>query len=246
MNERTRAFLRLERLFHKLEYLLKGKSHWESLAALDVILDVHSLCSRDGLKSDLIKELDRLIKTLQALQDNPQVDQKRITQFVTQLAGLNEQIHQKKTPFGFNIKQQEFVNLYKQRSNTAPIICDFDLPPMHLWLQQPMEKRLADLQEWGSDFELLRDAIYLILTLVRESTLASPQLATKGQFFQNLETTIQYQLVRVTLPMGVDYFPEISGNRHRISVRFLALSDMSERPKQLEEDVEFLMSSCAL
>ena len=54
------------------------------------------------------------------------------------------------------------------------------------------------------------------------------------------------QLVRVMLPRDSDLFPEISGGKHRFTVRFLHQPDFTARPQQTAADVEFAMQCCGI
>ena len=51
------------------------------------------------------------------------------------------------------------------------------------------------------------------------------------------------QMVRVELASGLPVFPEISGHKHRFSIRFLEVGE-SERPTQTSRDVDFMLTCC--
>jgi cell division protein ZapD len=53
------------------------------------------------------------------------------------------------------------------------------------------------------------------------------------------------QLIRVQIPAETPYFPEISGGKHRFTVRFM-LFDINQRPQQISEDVAFRLSCCSM
>jgi cell division protein ZapD len=52
-------------------------------------------------------------------------------------------------------------------------------------------------------------------------------------------------LLRVGLRRTQPYFAEISGGKHRFTIRFMN-SNASERPTQSEEDVAFQLTCCIL
>ena len=52
------------------------------------------------------------------------------------------------------------------------------------------------------------------------------------------------QLVRVYLPKESYLFPEISGNQHRFTVRFLEWCDINQRAIQTHDDIQFKISIC--
>ncbi|MGH8569151.1 MAG: cell division protein ZapD, partial [Gammaproteobacteria bacterium] len=59
LNERMRAFLRLEHLFGALWGKVAGVSESDSRAAIAAIIDVTDLLWRSDIKGDLIKEIER-------------------------------------------------------------------------------------------------------------------------------------------------------------------------------------------
>jgi len=112
-------------------------------------------------------------------------------------------------------------------------------------LRQPAEVRFRDLQEWYGVFENLSNAISLILRLIRESAAPRTQIAKNGVFQQNLDAKTPYQMIIVNLPKESHYFAEISGGKHRVSIRFMDAST-SPRPMATNNEVEFQLSCCVL
>jgi cell division protein ZapD len=47
------------------------------------------------------------------------------------------------------------------------------------------------------------------------------------------------------IPSGERAYPEISGGKHRFSVRFLDCADW-EHPSQVDREVEFQLSTCLI
>ena len=52
-------------------------------------------------------------------------------------------------------------------------------------------------------------------------------------------------LLRISLNLSSEYFAEISGGKHRFTVRFM-LPLETERPSQIDEDIRFTLSICQL
>ncbi len=108
----------------------------------------------------------------------------------------------------------------------------------------PKEQRVRDLKAWLSSFDLLQEAVSLILRLVRESATETRELAIAGFFQKTLETATPCQMIRVSLPAETMYFAEISAGRHRFTVRFMQCQDSASRPVQADEDIEFDLLCC--
>ena len=64
------------------------------------------------------------------------------------------------------------------------------------------------LRQWLSSFDNFRAAIDLILGMVRESASESRETATAGFYQKSLDTSVPYQLIRVTLPVGAIVSPK--------------------------------------
>ena len=130
-----------------------------------------------------------------------------------------------------------------QRSSIPGGSCNFDLPQYHYWLNQPHEIRQDQMSNWLQDLHPVREAVVLLLNLVRNSTHSSTEIADKGFFQKSLESSAPAQMIRVGLPRGSSLFVEISGNKHRFNIRFLETVDTG-RPLQTTHDVEFQLTSC--
>ena len=63
LNERMRSFLRLEHLFKQAAYTFRGYSIWDSRSTLNSLTSILEILSRNDLKTDLLKELERQERT---------------------------------------------------------------------------------------------------------------------------------------------------------------------------------------
>ncbi len=246
LNEKIRILLRLEYLYLQAEHTLQGDSVWDSRATLATVLEILNLCGRSDLKADILKELERQAASLERLEQAPGVDLTKLTEILTELDGLIDRMHALNGQPGQPLRQNEFLTSIKQRSAVPGGLCDFDLPAYHYWLQQPAKKRIEDLQEWLGSLETIRLATALILRLIRECATPKPELAEEGSFQKSLDADDgACQLVRVCVPSELPYYPEISGSKHRISVRFMEPA-VSGRAIQTEQDVEFELACCII
>jgi cell division protein ZapD len=130
-----------------------------------------------------------------------------------------------------------------QRSSIPGGSCNFDLPQYHYWLNQPHEIRQTQMDEWLRELSPVREAVMLLLNLVRGSTIPSKEQAPKGFFQKSFDSSTPAQMLRVGLPKQSPLFVEISGNKHRFSIRFLEAVDTG-RPLQTTNTVDFQLTSC--
>ena len=72
----------------------------------------------------------------------------------------------------------------KQRTNIPGGICEFDLPSYHYWLHLPPEQQRRDLDSWLAPFLPIRDAVDIVLRLLRASGKSTLQVAHQGMYQQ--------------------------------------------------------------
>lgn len=246
LNERIRAFLRLEFLFQQVRHHLGGTSPWDSRATLASLLDIMNIFGRSDLKSEVMKELERHTANLARLEQNPEVDRAQLSELLDEMDMIIDQLHAHNGPVGAHLKTNEFLSAIQQRSSIPGGLCDFDLPAFHFWLERPNEERMRDLTQWLDSFDAIGRGIKLILRLTRGSTVFREQLAEGGFFQRTLDPNVPCQMVRVAIPANSPYYAEISGGRHRFTVRFLRQPSTNERAVQATEDVPFELSCCVI
>jgi cell division protein ZapD len=146
---------------------------------------------------------------------------------------------------GQGLAQNHLLNMVRQRSTIPGGTCNFDLPAYHYWLQRNPKQRQKDLSEWLAIFDPLREAIDLHLYLMRHNATASQEVAETGFFQTRLDPQTPYQLVRISLPSEYNCYPEISGGKHRFSVRFFEYDTARAQPQPTEQNICFELCCCA-
>jgi len=246
LNERIRTFLRLEFLFSQVDNALLGQSEQHHRQAVHHLLNVLSVFERSDLKSEIIKELERLISTLSALENTPGVDSKTLDDLLSELDQVLDSLHVNKAAIGQALKDNDFLYSVRQRSTIPGGTCVFDLPGYHFWLQHTqLAERQSQLNAWLDEFSGVRAAINTTLHLVRASTHFAPITATAGFYQHSLDSSQPNQLIRIQIPSDVSYYPEISGGKHRFTVRFMHF-DLAQRARQSDSDIPFSLSCCTM
>ena len=245
LNERMRSFLRLEYLFKQAAYTLRGYSIWDSRSTLTCITSILDILARNDLKTELLKELERQEKTLTALSDIRGVDKIQLNNVLKQIKASQQNILSFNGQLGQDIRDHELLNSLRQRSSIVGGTCDFDIPYMHYWLQQPPENRIEKLENWLEKLEIISHPISLILDITRESSSPENKTAEQGFYQQNIESNAPVQIIRVGLNKDSDYFPEISAGKQRFSIRFM-MPQGDNRPVQSNDDINFQLVCCAL
>lgn len=244
LNERIRTMLRLEHLFCLAVHYMKGQSSWDSRIFVTTLIDILDIFSRGDLKNELIKELERSTTTLNSLMANPQVDSSRLTTILKAMEHLIENLFAMKNQPGHKLREDEFLNAVRQRSTIPGGTCDFDLPAYHRWLEQPWSLRQTDQKKWFAQLDPIRQAIELLLKMIRNSADPVAVHSEDGSYQQSLDSNQTFQLLRVSLQADSPYYAEISGSRHRFNIRFLQSG--SGRPQIANQAVSFQITCCSL
>ena len=246
LNERIRTILRLEFLFKVLTGALKGDSELDNRDAVQALSSILLVFERSDLKQEIIKELERLITNLSALENSPGVDKQALEALLSDLDRIVDGLHMKKSAIGQELRENDFLYGIRQRSSIPGGTCDFDIPAYHYWLQHSSnEERKQQLMEWSSQFDNVRSAVEITLKLIRGSTGFSQKTASAGFYQHSLDSNQANQLIRVKIAKDSAYYPEISGGKHRFTVRFMAF-DINQRSQQYSEDVDFALSCCSM
>lgn len=246
LSERIRTFLRLEHLFAKAEHALASIDPWSSRATLEAIIDIMAVVGRADLKKEIIKELERHAATLQGLARNPNVDPARLQEVLDLVKGQLASLRADENSWGQELRDDELLSTVRQRSTITAGTCNFDLPALHYWLQGSADQRVNDLQHWLGSFDLLKSSVALCLKLVRESAIATQEVAQSGFFQRTLETSTPCQMIRVCVTDDERCFPEISAGKHRFTIRFMHPTATRERPSQTDADVKFDLHCCVI
>jgi cell division protein ZapD len=244
LSERIRTMLRLEHLFRQAAHFLKGDSPWESRVFVTTLLDILDIFSRGDIKTELLKELERSTGNLKGLMQNPNVDHNRLGTILRAMEHLIDNLHSLPAQPGQSLREDEFITAIRQRSSIPGGTCDFDLPVYHRWLEQSRSAREQDQKRWYASLDAVRQAIELLLKMIRNSAEPQPLSTENGSYQKQLESGLPYQMVRVMLPSDSPYYAEISGSKHRFSLRFLEPGE--ERPKLASTPVEFKLACCSL
>ena len=244
LNERIRVFMRLEQLFLQLDHFLSGQSVFDKRASISVLLDILTIFSRSDLKSEIIKELERHTKVLKQLSSSHNVDTEKLAPILKDFNQASKSLYESNGKIGSKLMESDLFQSISQRCSIPGGSCSFDLPAYHYWLEQDPAKQHIDLERWTQPFADVRSAISLILGLIRQSGTTSREVAESGFFQLALDKDHPVQLLRVAVAESLHCFAEISGGKHRFSIRFMSPSIDENRPAQICSDIPFNLTRC--
>jgi cell division protein ZapD len=244
LNERMRNFLRLEFLYTQAIYHSELANPWSTRAAVASLLELLAITARGDARSDVLKELERQMSVLQAYQRVGGVDPNRLNLLVSNLLQLRNDLSNAGGNFMAPLRESEFLSAIKHRSAIPGGTCDFDLPDYSYWLNRPPEVRAAEFDAWLALLRPLCDSVAELLWIVRQNGRIRQETAVGGIFQLQFDRETSCQLVRISLAADSALFPEVSGNQHRCTVRFLNWTDPNRRPAHVEFDVPFQLTRC--
>ncbi|MDR2852322.1 MAG: cell division protein ZapD [Burkholderiaceae bacterium] len=243
-NERIRTYLRLERLFGRLNELLPHDAALLHHYALTTLFEILDIAGRTDLKSEVMRDLEKQKSILSNYRGNPAVSEGVLEQLVGQIDHHFGALLSAAGKSGQPLIESEWLTAIRNRLDIPGGTCEFDLPAYHAWQHRPADQRRADILQWVSALEPLACAINLLVGLLRQTGHPHKAMAAGGQFQQALPGRgPDFELLRLFIDEQHGLIPEISGNRLMVSVRFLS-QDAQFHLFPFTEDVVFELALC--
>jgi len=246
LNERVRVFMRMENCFAQIVHFSASTNIWDSQASLLVLLEVLNLMERHDIKNELGKELERNITLLNTWLDVPSVNDRKLQLTIEELNNCLQALQNISGRGAMILREDDLLSTVKQRVSINAGINSFEIPSYYYWLNQTDEQRQQQLDEWLNNSIPIANAISLLLDLIRDSSEFTTETANGGFFQKTLSSPQICQMLRLEVPAENKCFPETSGNKHRISIRFLTYENTKQRPLPVNTDVSFYISYCGI
>ena len=244
LNERMRTFLRLDYLYSQALYHNEKASQWGSRAAVASLIDILSISGRGDVRTDVLKELERHLTLLNDFEHKAGVDATRLRALIANLTRLRAALLAAGGTYLQPLRDSQFLAAIKHRSSIPGGTCEFDLPDYFYWLNQDAEARVQTFNEWLAMLRPLCDAIAELLWLTRQNGRSRHELAQDGCYSVTFDKDSPVQLLRISVQADTGLYPEISGNQHRCSVRFLTWNGLLSRATQAQGELPFLLTCC--
>ncbi|AFM58493.1 cell division protein ZapD [Enterobacter cloacae subsp. cloacae] len=231
LNEKMRTWLRIEFLIQQLSQHLPINDHAAALHFFRNVGDLLDVIERGDVRTELLKELERQQRKLQAWAEVPGVDQSRIDSLRQQLKNSSSTL-MAAPRVGQFLREDRLIGLVRQRLSIPGGCCSFDLPTLHMWLHMPQVQRDAQVKSWLDSLEPMHQTLSLILDLIRNSAPFRKQTSLNGFYQDNGDDA---DLLRLNLSLGEQLYPQISGHKSRFAIRFMPLdSENGTVPERLD------------
>lgn len=244
-NERIRTLLRLEDLFEKTLYFSAQDGTREYHAALTTLFEILEVASRADLKMDLIQELERQRQTLLAYRNNPDISEEALSGALYEIEQSATALLSMTGKMGQYLRENDWLMGIRSRAAIPGGVCEFDLPSYHWWLARDPKTRRSALEGWLKPLLPLRDALVIVLRLLRASGHPKSYVASKGQLQLTLGGT-SAQMVRLDIRNSEHAVPEVSANKYALNVRFTNPPHSESKSRSCEHDVAFDLTFCNL
>jgi cell division protein ZapD len=242
--ERVRTLLRIEDLFHRLDYFVGQPHPYCHHAALATLFEILEITSRADLKGDLLLELERQRQALLTFRNNPNISESALDSILQEIEQAHGALNSTPGKAGQQLRDNEWLTSLRGRVGIPGGTSEFDIPSYHAWLMGSLEVRARDLENWTRPLQQFDAALSIVLRLLRDTAQSSQQVATQGSFQQSLQGRI-YALMQVRVAPDLAVIPEISANKYMVWIRFTA-GDRDLKPRSVDRNVPFELSLCAL
>jgi cell division protein ZapD len=217
LNERIRNYLKLEQLFSQATSCIDSDiclSHQVFFNALFAIFDT---LERSDVRGDLIKDLEKLEQSLVVWSKAPDIDTSALEDNLSETVKLVGRL-KVNTPTWWQLKEDKLLVSLKQRFAIQGGSSTFDLPQLQFWLHQDASETSADVKHWLELLDDIKSALALVLKFVRQRAHFEAIETDSGFYQDNGEGLL---LLRIKLANNAEYYPTVSGNKFRYSIRFM-------------------------
>jgi len=241
LNERIRNYLKLEQFFAQAYTCLSSDiniatSHQVFFNAFFSILDT---LERNDVRGDLIKELEKLEQNLVLWSKIPDVDSSALQKNLAETVRLVSNLRVPQ-PTWCQLKEDKLLSSLKQRFAIQGGSSSFDLPQLQFWLHQEEEQVKKEIQQWLNLLSDISSALAIVLKFIRQRSEFETIQADSGFYQDNGEGLL---LLRIKLAKDAEYYPTISGNKFRYSIRFMLPCQHTGR-RYANQETTFQLARC--
>lgn len=230
LSEGVRRLLRAEMLFKQSKAHIEYDNPYSAIAALSALVDLVELVSKNNLKIEMIKQLEKL-------QFNDQISSEQ----KIEIKELTQDLVFASVKTFDEVKENIFLNVIRQRLKVMGGIASFDLPNLHHWLRFSHELRSEHIERWFLLFEPTEKALAYLLTILRSLKDEEVCQFKQGLFYKTVKWDAE--LVRLDVKDMLIY-PEFSGNKQQLSIRLMEQSSPFDPVVQVKKDLEMIVERC--
>lgn len=229
LNEQVRVYLRLEYLLEQVSQSSSFNDEGQWRIFFRSLFELIEILEQVQVKGDLIKDLEKQRKKLEAWMDVPQVDTEQLRSLLLESRQLQQALLQAPR-LGQALREDKFLAAIRQRFSIPGGTCSFDLPILHHWLNLPLAHRQSNAAQWRFTLKPLENALQFWLTLTRGSAVMQPFQVANGFYQQDIDSAC---LLRLGVSPEYHSFPLISGHKSRVAIRFMPFEEGHAVPESM-------------
>jgi len=216
LNERIRKLIRVEELFLKIDVLATSTRKYTEFSLFERLFELMLTASRSDIKVDLIQEIER-----QKLKLRSKAKTQANNVLMVKLSKAKTKLEKAKIQPGFYFGDDKYLQEIKSRKDSPYGITGVDFPEFQFWLQceTPVARKNYFKQKLVP-FQPIREAIFVILALLRSSAKEELVTAEQGVFQKKLNPSLKNDLITISMNLKSKYYPNVSSNKYALSIQF--------------------------
>lgn len=236
LNEHTRMYLRIEFLLKQIKNCIALEYAGQHRVLLTSIIELLELCDQVKIKNEIIKDLEKHKNKLKKWLGVAKVNQDLLKNMLKQITEISEELL-RLPRIDADFLNDRLLTSVRQRMSIPGGCCSFDVPMLHCWLHKSQAEKQHFAYKWWSSFEVINEALTILLKMLRESGQFMEFQAVKG-FYQG--SAEKANLLRIEIPVKYNVYPVVSGNKNRFSIRFMNFAEDESFP----DIIDFKLALC--
>lgn len=239
LNERIRSYLKLEQLFTQVNDCIACNIRTSQGIFFNSLFAIIDVLERNDIRGDLIKDLEKLEQNLVLWSQAPNVDNSVLDENLQHTVSLICKLKCNQ-PKWWQLKEDKFLAGLKQRFAIQGGNSSFDLPQLQFWLNRPEEEQKESIDVWLELLDQIKYSLELVLKFIRLRNNFETIQTDSGFFQDNGEGLM---LLRIKVDVASAYYPTVSGNKFRYSIRFMLPCADSGR-RYSNQSTQFELARC--
>jgi len=239
LNERIRNYLKLEQLFVQANSCVNADIHANHQVFFNALFTIIDTLERSDIKGELIKDLEKLQQNLVIWSQAPDINSRALENNLRETVGLICQLKANNQTW-YQLKENKLLASLKQRFAIQGGNSSFDLPQLQFWLHRPTEQVATQIKHWLSLLTNIENSLALVLKFIRQRAEFKLIEAESGFYQDSGEGLL---LLRIKVSQHAQYYPTISGNKFRYSIRFMLPCEISGR-RYSNQATKFQLACC--
>lgn len=241
-NERTRYMIRLEYLFKQLFEFSRLPEPMYQHVAFSILFEILDVCERGDCRNWVIQEIEKQKINLESLRNHPDVQKNLLDDTLNKLNRVSKNLTAV-NKLGGHMRESEWLMSLRNRFVTPGATSPMDSPSYNAWMNGSESERLQVMRNLVDPFMPLYDAIAMSLMVLREAAEPTEEVTGSSGVFEKSVGGRIYQMVRVWLPTGDRIYPEMSGNKYVVMIRFFKINKDFEQ-SFIKHPIQFKMALC--